>query len=71
VQTSAEGEAGPADDPAEMGAAVGDGGAIVFQHDEVARAREQIMMLVVGFGTGLTIGVVFLSYIVLEKLNLF
>jgi hypothetical protein len=48
---------------------VADGDTLVFEHDEDARAREQILLLLVGFATGLTIGLVFLSYIVLEKLS--
>jgi hypothetical protein len=43
---------------------------VAVLHDDVARAREEIMMLVVGFATGLSIAVVFLTYIVLEKAHL-
>jgi hypothetical protein len=60
-----------ANDPAERGSVAGDSEPLAFEHDEITRAREEIMMLAVGFGTGLTIALVFLCFIVLEKLKVF
>ena len=67
MHTEAQSDAVPAADPVLSTGGAGDGGALALIQDQAAQAREQVLMLFVGFGTGLTIGLVFLTYIVLEK----
>jgi hypothetical protein len=44
--------------------------AVAFMQDEAARSREELTMLFIGFGTGLTIALIFLTYIVLATTNI-
>lgn len=69
VQNRAEDEGGAVAVP-EAATAPADPGNEAFVQTEEARAREEMGMLLVGFGTGLSVGLVFLVYVVLALAGL-
>jgi hypothetical protein len=73
VQSRAEDEGGTASHPVqapESVSAVADPGDAAFVQSPPVRAREEMGMLLVGFATGLSIGLVFLVYVVLALAGL-
>lgn len=44
---------------------------VAFEPDDVERDREELRMLIIGFCTGLSVGLAFLVYVVLAEAKLF